>query len=92
LSEQKCLTWQAPKRKRKPTQGKEQKKKTAHYMETETSAYCGRQLVNSKSLPTDWKPEEHLDCVCQDCLEWYRLVNKPCKVKEKTHPAPSNTA
>jgi len=53
-------------------------KKKAHFMESETSALCGRPLLNTKPLLEDWNPEEHLDCVCPICLEWWRLFVKPC--------------
>jgi hypothetical protein len=82
MEEEKRMTWQISKRKRKQ----------AHFMESETSAFCGRPLLKTKALPPDWNPMEHLDCVCPTCLEWYRRVRKPCKSGQRPILLPHSTA
>ena len=78
MTSEKRLTWQSSKRK----------KKQAHYMESETRAFCGRPLTNTKALPENWDPEAHPDCRCPVCYEWYRRVSsKPCGSGAKS-PAP----
>jgi hypothetical protein len=47
-------------------------------MESETSTFCGRRLTNTKALPEGWNPDDHPDCVCPVCMNWYRRVVKPC--------------
>ena len=53
-----------------------------HYMETEESGFCGRDLTPGKVMPEDWNPEEHQDVMCSKCLGWYRILNKAKKGKD----------
>ena len=74
----KQLTWQSSKRK----------KKQAHFMESETRAFCGRPLVKTKALGENWDPEAHPDCRCPTCYEWWRRVAaKGCKTDPKSPPS-----
>lgn len=37
-------------------------------------AFCGAHLRNPVAADSlgPWDPEDHLECVCPDCLKWYR--------------------
>lgn len=46
----------------------------AHFMQTDITALCGRQVTAGKIMESDWNPEEHKENVCKKCLEWYRII------------------
>jgi hypothetical protein len=49
-------------------------------------ACCGVHLKDpvAADLLGPWDPEDHLDCVCLECLKWYRdMKPKPRKVGEE---------
>lgn len=78
--------------KRHTWQSSKTKRKIAHFMESETSAFCGRPLLHTKPITIPgWDPEEHPDCVCPVCLGWWRRVAKPCgKCGKVDEPAGEN--
>jgi len=53
-------------------------------------ACCGTHLKNpvASDILGPWEPEDHLDCVCPDCLKWYQdMKPKEPKAGKVNEPA-----
>lgn len=79
-------TWQFP---TKPP--RKNRRRIAHLMCGEEKTFCGTTLTHTKPANRlgEWDPEEHLDCVCSRCIEWWRNM-KPSKCTARRESSPSH--